>query len=149
MKVKWKRCWTPGHFYAVSLAWSTNLFLFPSLFLLFVSEPDQLRCAPYSSRAGIWSVSVGFFGPFYFFFVSDSPCPRMEALIPAITLSTSHHGGRFFRPGWTHKKDCQLPVPFSLASLPGLDSLAVAKICEELNFYRDILQKIYFSGPWP
>lgn len=68
MKVKWKRCWTPGHFYAVSLAWSTNLFLFPSLFLLFVSEPDQLRCAPYSSRAGIWSVSVGFFGPFYFFF---------------------------------------------------------------------------------
>lgn len=112
------------------------------LFLLFISESKQLLCAPYSSRTGILSVPN-------FCFVSDGLCPRMEALIPKHALSASYHGGGLLGPGSANKKDCQLPVPSSLARLPGLDSFAVAKICDECIFYSDISQKMYFSAPWP
>lgn len=44
-----------------------------------------------------------------------------------------------------------LPTPFHLflGKSPWLYSFSVPKICEELIFYRDILQKTNFSGLWP
>lgn len=58
-------------------------------------------------------------------------------------LSASHCGGRWFRPGLTHRQDCQLPVPFFLAGLPGLVSFAIAKISEGLIFFTETFHKRY------
>lgn len=74
---------------------------------------------------------------------SDSPCLKTEALIMMHILSASHCGGRWFRPGLTHRQDCQLPVPFFLAGLPGLVSFAIAKISEGLIFFTETFHKRY------
>lgn len=127
----------------LSLAWRPNLFLPLILFSLLLSQnltSSSVLLLSVEQESDLSLISVC---------LSHSPCPITEALTPQARFPASSHGGSLLSPESTHKKGCRPLFAFSLASLPGLDSLAIAKICEELIFYRDILQKINFSGSWP
>lgn len=130
----------PWHLYVISVYMDHKLVSAPySLFLLFVSESSQLL-VPLEQEYDLPLISV---------FVSYSPCLRTEALIPKYTLSVPYHGGRLFWPGSAHKKDCQLPIPFPLASLPGLDSCCNQDMWETYFLWGYFAKDIWSSGPWP